>query len=57
MTQKRFNANTGEALSDSVHEININNYQDEKSQLESEKLYLEVEITELGKIITDIEAL
>ena len=57
LTQKRFNANTGEALSDSVREIDVNDYKGDKSRAESEKAALEAEITELGKIITDIEAL
>ena len=57
LTQKRFDANTGEALADSVREAELNHYKSEKSQKESEKAALEVDITELGKIIADIEAL
>ena len=57
LTQKRFDANTGEALADSVREAELSHYKSEKSQKESEKAALEVDITELGKIIADIEAL
>ena len=57
LTSKRFNASTGEALSDSVREVNVGEYESDKSQLEAEKARLEVDITELGKIITDIKAL
>ena len=57
LTQKRFNASTGEALSDSVNEVRVGDYESDKSRLEEEKARLEVDITELGKIITDIKAL
>ena len=57
LTQKRFDANTGEALADSVREAELSHYKSEKEHKESEKAALEVDITELGKIIADIEAL
>ena len=57
LTEKRFNASTGEALDDSVHEVRLDEYKGKKSQYESEKASLEADITELNKIITDIEAL
>jgi|10_taG_2_1085330.scaffolds.fasta_scaffold00809_4 hypothetical protein len=57
LTEKRFDASTGSALSDSVREVNINDYKSEKASLESEKAGISAKITELGKIITDIEAL
>ena len=57
LTEKRFNSSTGEALSDSVIEVLLNDYESEKSRLEAQKAELEVDITELGKIITDIKAL
>ena len=57
LTEKRFNASTGEALDDSVNEVSLSDYKSEKAHAESEKGYLETDITELGKIITDIEAL
>ena len=57
LTQKRFDANTGEALADSVREVELSHYKSEKSHKEAEKAALEVDITELGKIIADIEAL
>ena len=57
LTEKRFNASTGEVLDDSVHEVRLDEYKSEKSRAESEKASLEVDIAELDKIITDIEAL
>ena len=57
LTEKRFNASTGEALSDSVHEVELSHYESDKSNLEAEKAAIEVDIVELAKIITDIKAL
>ena len=57
LTEKRFNSSTGEALSDSVHAVSLHDYESDKSRLEEEKAKLEVDIIELGKIITDIKAL
>ena len=57
LTEKRFNASTGEALDDSVHEVRLDEYKGEKSMCESEKARCEVNIAELEKIIVDIEAL
>tara|TARA_R100000306_G_scaffold35885_1_gene36322 strand:+ start:49 stop:312 length:264 start_codon:yes stop_codon:yes gene_type:complete len=57
LTEKRFDSHTGEALSDSVHEVELDMYKNDKSTKEAEKVTLETDITELGKIITDIEAL
>tara|TARA_Y100001951_G_C11150165_1_gene188705 strand:+ start:364 stop:612 length:249 start_codon:yes stop_codon:yes gene_type:complete len=57
LTEKRFNSSTGEAYSDLVKIVELDDYKQEKSRLESDKSELESLITELGKIITDIEAL
>jgi|TARA_R100001530_G_scaffold79938_1_gene55773 hypothetical protein len=57
LTEKRFNSSTGEALSDSVNEVALADYESEKSRLEAEVAKLNTEVTELGKIITDIKAL
>ena len=57
LTEKRFNATTGEALDDSVHEVRLDEYKGEKSSCESEKARCEVDIAELDKIIADIEKL
>ena len=57
LTENRFDASTGEALSDSVREVQLGEYEHDKARLEAEKARLEVDITELGKIITDIKAL
>ena len=54
LTEKRFNASTGESLDDSVHEVRLEEYKSEKSRSESEKASLEVDIAELDKIIADI---
>ena len=57
LTEKRFDSHTGEALSDSVHEVQLDMYKHDKASKEAEKVILETDIAELGKIITDIEAL
>ena len=57
ITEKRFNASTGESLDDVVYEVSLDEYKSKKAQAESEKEALEVDISELDKIITDIEAL
>jgi hypothetical protein len=57
LTAKRFNASTGEAMSDSVREVNLSEYESEQSHLNSEKAKIEADLAELAKIITDIKAL
>ena len=57
LTEKRFNASTGEALSDSVREVNLSEYESEQSHLNAEKARIEADLAELAKIITDIKAL
>ena len=57
LTEKKFNASTGEAVSDVVNEVILDDYKREKTQLEAEKTIIETDIAELAKIITDIEAL
>ena len=57
LTEKRFNASTGEALSDSVREVNLSEYESEQSYLNAEKARIEADLAELAKIITDIKAL
>ena len=57
ITEKQFNASTGEALSDLVKKVDLDRYETEKVAREFEKSELESLITELDKIITDIKAL
>ena len=57
LTSKRFNSHTGEALSDSVHEVRLGEYESEQSHLTAEKARIDADLTELAKIITDIKAL
>ena len=57
LTAKRFDASTGEALSDSVREVYLSDYESEEAQLNAEKSKIETDLTELAKIITDIKAL
>ena len=57
LTEKRFNSSTGEALSDSVREVNLSEYESEQSYLNAEKARIEADLAELAKIITDIKAL
>ena len=57
LTEKKFNPSTGVALDDVVHEVELSHYKSEKVSLEAEKAELETDISELAKIIEDIEAL
>ena len=57
LTEKRFNTSTGEALSDSVREVSLSDYESEKSHLNAEKANIEADVAELAKIITDIKSL
>jgi hypothetical protein len=57
LTQKKFNANTGVAESDLVREVELSDYENEKSHLEGEKASIESKISGLEAIITDIKAL
>ena len=57
LTEKRFDASTGESLGDSVREVRLNEYKTDKSNLEKDIASDEVDVAELDKIITDIEAL
>ena len=57
LTEKIFDAFTGEALSDRVQEVQLHEYESQKSALEIENTVLEATIAELAKIITDIKAL
>ena len=57
LTSKKFDSSTGEALSDNVREVRLNDYESEQSHLNAEKARIEVDLAELAKIITDIKAL
>ena len=57
LTEKRFNASTGEALADGVSEVRLSEYESEQSHLNAEKVRIEADLAELAKIITDIKAL
>ena len=57
LTEKRFNASTGEALPDGVSQVELSEYESEQSHLNAEKVRIEADLAELAKIITDIKAL
>ena len=57
LTEKRFNASTGESLDDVVYEVSLDEYKSQKSSIEKEIASAEDDVAELDKIITDIEAL
>ena len=57
LTSKRFDASTGQELSDNIREVSLSEYESEQSQLNAEKARIEVDLAELAKIITDIKAL
>ena len=57
LTEKRFNASTGESLGDAVYEVSLDEYKSQKSSIEKEIASAEDDVAELDKIITDIKAL
>ena len=57
LTEKSYDANTGVANSDRVREVELNDYESDKVQLEAQKTSLEAEIAGLTAIIADIKAL
>ena len=57
LTEKAFNAATGEALSDMKREVELRDYESDKARHESDKARAQVEIDALTEIIKDIKAL
>ena len=57
LTEKAFNAATGEALSDIKREVQLREYESDKARYEDEKARAQVQIDALTQIITDIKAL
>ena len=57
LTEKCYNASTGEALSDCKREVELREYESDKSRYEEEKARAQVQIDALTQIITDIKAL
>jgi hypothetical protein len=57
LTEKVFNAATGEALSDYKHEVQLHNYELDKDLQERDKVQAQAQIDALTQIITDIKAL
>ena len=57
LTEKAFNAATGEALSDIKREVELRDYESDKERYEDEKARAQVQIDALTQIITDIKAL
>ena len=57
LTEKAFNAATGEALSDIKREVELRDYESDKECYEDEKARAQVQIDALTQIITDIKAL
>ena len=57
LTEKRFDASTGVAADDVVHEVRVGDYESDKARLEAEKSAIEARIAGLALIITDIKAL
>ena len=54
LTEKAFDRNTGASKSDVVNVIQLSEYERQKASLEGEKADLEVRISGLTAIITDI---
>ena len=57
LTEKRYDSSTGVAAADSVSEVRVSDYENDKARLEAEKSALEARIAGLDLIITDIKAL
>ena len=57
LTEKCYNASTGEALSDCKREVELREYESDKARYEDEKARAQVQIDALTQIITDIKAL
>ena len=57
LTQKRWDAETGSALSDSKREIDLNNFEEDKLNTEGEIASLTKKKEALEEIIKDIKAL
>tara|TARA_R100000742_G_C4256202_1_gene74071 strand:- start:48 stop:332 length:285 start_codon:yes stop_codon:yes gene_type:complete len=57
LVQKRFDANTGEALSDLVREMSLSYLEQEKARYDAEVAKAKAESNELAKMITDFKAL
>ena len=51
LTEKRFDSHTGEALSDSVHVIDLDMYKHDKASKEGEKHLLKLILQNLGKLL------
>ena len=57
LTEKRYNASTGVAADDAVHQVSLSDYENEKARYEADKSAAEARIAGLDLIITDIKAL
>tara|TARA_R100000353_G_scaffold63157_2_gene49580 strand:- start:211 stop:522 length:312 start_codon:yes stop_codon:yes gene_type:complete len=57
LVEKRYNPSTGEEMSDSKIELDIDHLKTDKASLESDKASLESTIENLTQLITDVEAL
>ena len=57
LVQKRFDANTGEALADSTREISLSDLESQKAGYDKDVAEAQAESDELAKMITDFKAL
>ena len=57
LTQKTYDAGTGVAKDDQVHDVRLADYESDKVRLTGEKTRITSEITQLTAIISDIKAL
>ena len=57
LVQKRFDADTGEALDDSVREMSLSELEYEKARYDRDIAEAQAESDELAKMITDFKAL
>ena len=57
LTEKQYDAETGEELSSIQSVVKIDDYKHQKAELEKVKTNTEAKITEITQIITDLESL
>jgi len=57
LVQKRFDANTGEAIDDLIREISLSDLEYQKAMYDKEVANAQAESDELAKMITDFKAL
>jgi mRNA-degrading endonuclease toxin of MazEF toxin-antitoxin module len=56
ITKKRWNPETGEALSDNVREVDKRELENQKERLEDDMSRLQTELDDVNEVLTDVDA-